>query len=282
MDTWLGNFWLLTLLIWPSVLIVSALLNMLVSWAFSWQELVTCHIMGFLSGVCFYYGTVDPNAVPAPEVGHLAHFFLMAATGLFGLLKWIGVDALQDRATFFWFCAYSTAIATTLSAALDRVAAQVIGYDEKVGRTLWSVLVFGLKAPFGLITTVVGFLIGMIGLGASVKNSKGGFSFIGGVFVSEWGAGSSTDYHATTFSSYVNIFRGGIKDVMTHELYHTRQYIYMQDWLGLFYFTFAALWGVISSAIHAAGSGTFDAGMAFDGDGEVGNPIEIAAHKLSW
>lgn len=282
MDAMLGNVWLLALVVWPSVMIIAALVNMLVSWVFSWQELVTCHLMGMLSGICFYYGTVDPSAVPPPEVGHLAHFFLMIATGLFGLLKWLGVEAFQDREKLFWFCAYSTIIATTLSAAFDRIAAQVIGYDEKVGRTLWSVLMFGLKAPFGLITTVVGLLIGLVGLCFSASRGKGGFSFIGGVFVTEWGAGSSTDYHATTFSSYVNIFRGGIKDVMSHELYHTRQYIYMQDWLGAFYFTIAALWGVISSAIHAAGSGTFDAGMAFDADGEVGSPIEIAPHKLSW
>lgn len=60
-----------------------------------------------------------------------------------------------------------------------------------------------------------------------------------------------------------------------HELYHTRQYIYMSDWLIPFWLV-GAIWGAISGA--SAGE---DAGrMATAAKGHVGNPIEIAAYKL--
>lgn len=278
----LDNVFWLSLVIWPTVLIACAFVNFLISWVFSWQELVFCHLMGSITGLCFYLATVDPAAVPPPEVGDLPHFFLTASLGLFGLLKWLGVEALQDRATLFWVSSVSMFGATAVSAALDRVTYHGVGYDKRICCGLWSLIVVGFKAPFGLITTAVGALIGLIGLLVACGKSNGGFGFIGGILFTEFGYGSSSNYHATTFSSYVNIFKGGVDDVMTHELYHTRQYIYMQDWLGVFYFTVGALWGIISSAIHAAGTGTFKIGMAFDAENQVGNPIEIAPHKLDW
>ena len=91
--------------------------------------------------------------------------------------------------------------------------------------------------------------------------------------------------HATTFGWVVNAFKGDIAGVVKHELYHTRQYIYMHDWLGIFYFTYGAVWGLMSAMIEANSKKTaFDAAYAFRGKAsggeEVGNPIEIAAYRL--
>jgi hypothetical protein len=138
-----------------------------------------------------------------------------------------------------------------------------------------------------MITTIVGLLIMIIGLIArAAKSSDNGdkwFVFTGGALFLGWG---STGEYATTFGGVVNVFEGKIAKVIKHELYHTRQYIYMHDWLGVFYFTFAALWGVISAKIHADNKGVpFDGWLAFraevNGASEVGNPIEAAAYRLA-
>ena len=50
------NVWLLAFLIWPAVIIGAALLNMLISWTFSWSELVMDYLIGAVIGVCFYFG----------------------------------------------------------------------------------------------------------------------------------------------------------------------------------------------------------------------------------
>jgi hypothetical protein len=273
-DGLLSNFFFLSFLAWPVVVLLAAGANMLISWTFSWQELVIDAMIGFVIGMCFYFGT----AGPPKDIDAAKHFFLTASIGLFGLLKWLGVETFQDVSTLFWASAISIVGATAACAGLDRVAVQVIGRESSVCNGLFSLLVFGLKAPFGLFTTVVGTAIGIIGLFVACANkADGGFGFIGGVVYTQWGLSGK---HATTFSSYVNVFKGPVKNVIDHELYHTRQYIYMQDWLGVVFFTVGAIWGLISSA--AAKGNTFDAAHAFRADGDVGNPIEVAAYKLDW
>jgi hypothetical protein len=267
----MDNVFLLALLIWPLVVILSALANMLISWSFSWQELVLNYLIGMAIGICFYYGTNGPP----DQIGGAAHFFLTVSLGFFGLLNWAGVEALRDPGNLFWASSVSVVLATILSGGLDRLAIHAIGRTPSVGNTLLSIVTFCVKIPFALITTVVGTLIGIVGAIVAATKPTGGFGFIGGVFYSQWGLPGS---FATTFSSYVNVWQGPAADVIDHELYHTRQYIYMQDWLGVMYFTVAAVWGLISSAA----SGSFDASRAFNAVGDVGNPIEVAAYKLNW
>jgi hypothetical protein len=273
MEDALGNVYLLTFLFWPLVVLVAAGVNMLISSTFSWQELVIDTLIGMAIGLCFYFGTTGLT----DDHAGVQHFFLSVSIGLFGLLKWIGVEAFQDHVTLFWVSSISVVGATAVSAGLDRVAVQVISREGDVCSGLWSLLEIGIKAPFGIFTTVVGMAIGIIGLFvACAKKPDGGFGFIGGVVYTQWGLAGK---HATTFSSYINVFEGKINTVIDHELYHTRQYIYLQDWLGTVYFTIGAIWGLISSA---ASSNPMDLGHAFRADGEVGNPIEIAAYKLKW
>jgi hypothetical protein len=273
MEDALGNAYLLTFLAWPMVVLVAAGLNMLISWTFSWQELVIDALIGMAIGLCFYFGT---TGLTEDHAG-VQHFFLTVSIGLFGLLKWIGVEALQDHVTLFWVSAIGVIGATAASAVLDRVAVQVISREGDVRSGLWSLLEVGIKAPFGIFTTLVGIVIGIIGLFvARAHKPDGGCGFIGGVVYSQWGLAGE---HATTFSSCINLFKGKINEVIDHELYHTRQYIYIQDWLGVVYFTIGALWGVISTA--ASGNAT-DLSFAFRADGNVGNPIEVPAYKLNW
>ncbi len=272
MESVVGNVFLLSMLLWPMVVLLAAGLNMLISWTFSWQELVMGYLIGVVIGLCFYSGT----AGPPEEVDAWEHFFLTASIGLFGLLKWLGTGVFQDPETLLWAGAGSVLGATAVCAGTDRFAVQVIGRTSNVGNVLLSVLVFGIKAPFGLFTTAVGTVIGIIGAIVASTQEHGGFGFIGGVFYTQWGLSGR---HATTFSSYVNVFRGDVSGLIDHELYHTRQYIYMQDWLGVVYFTIGAVWGWVSSAVSSSG---FDARKAFTAAGELGNPLEVAAYKLDW
>jgi hypothetical protein len=63
-----------------------------------------------------------------------------------------------------------------------------------------------------------------------------------------------------------------------HELYHTRQYIYMSDWLIPFW-CLGCVWGVISAA--SSSEHEVSADLAFGADGDIGNPVEVAAHRLA-
>ncbi|PKM44475.1 MAG: hypothetical protein CVV05_12085 [Gammaproteobacteria bacterium HGW-Gammaproteobacteria-1] len=263
------NVALVALVLWPAVILIAALINMLFAMTFSWSELVIDYLIGVVIGVCFYFGTTG-------QVSGIEHFFLMLSTGLFGLLKWAGVDALADPQVLFLVAAGSVIGATLLTAALD-YAALALGTTMSVGGGFLSAFIFLLKAPFAMVTTVVGLVIGLIGVIVGLVNGKGGFGFLGGVFYFEWGRGGPGDVHATTFGSVVNVFAGKMSSVMAHELYHSRQYIYLHDWLGVFYFTVAGLWGLISSA--AAKNFSVYYFYAADRAREYGNPIETVAYR---
>jgi len=263
----MDNLFLTAFVLWPGVILVAALLNMLVWWSFSWSELVIDYLIGMVIGLCFFYGTAD-------DATALNHFLLTLSQGLFGLLKWVGVSALDDRQTLFVISAACTGGATLLTAALDH-AALAVGRRMSVGGGILSFFIFLFKAPFAILTSAVGLLIGLIGVIVGTINKKGGFGFLGGVFYFEWGLSHT---HATTFGWIVNVFRGRMADVIDHELYHTRQFIYLHDWLGIFYFTVAGVWGLISSAVSSL---PFDARYFFVAHPakEIGNPIESVPYK---
>ena len=260
------NVFLVAFVLWPGVVLVAALLNMLLVWTFSWSELVMDYLIGIVIGVSFHFGTVG-------EVSAIEHFFLMVSTGLPGLLKWGGVAALQEPQALFLVTAGAVVAATLITGALDR-AVLAIGTRMSVGGGLLSLLILPFKLPFALITTAIGLLIGVIGLIVGLVNRKGKLGFLGGVPYVEWGL---PGHHATTFGAMVNVFCGPTHSVLAHELYHTRQYIYLHDWLGVFYFTIAGLWGLISSAAGRS----FDVSYFYRASRtrEIGNPIECVPYR---
>lgn len=270
-----GSVLLMGLVIWPAVILLAALLNMLISWTFSWSELAVDYLVGVLVGLSFSYGA-------GPDASAAGHFFLTVSHGLIGLLKAAGVGFLADPDTFLAVSATGIVGVTAISAALDRVAETTVGSPGGIVLSCFQVL---LKAPFALMTSTVGLLVGLIGMiyrAASGGSSSGNpVAFAGGALFFEWGMSGT---HATTFGWMVNVFRGTTKDVVGHELYHTRQYVYLHDWLGVFYFTVAGLWGLVSSAIAAGSSPSksFEVSHYYQGEksggAEVGNPLEVAAY----
>jgi hypothetical protein len=268
------NVYALTFGLWPAAVILCALLNMLITFKFSWSELIIDYLIGMVIGVCHYYGMVGN------DISGWEHFFLMVSTGLFGLLEWTGTIEMTS-ANFFWLCVGCQAGCILLTGALD-YGAGAIGYSsnaQKGGNIALSFLIILFKFPWALVTTGVGLIIGIIGLiyRATHTSPHGdGVGFVGGTLWFEWGG---PPYHATTFGCVVNAFRGSVSDTFRHELVHSRQYIYMHDWLGVFFFTLAGIWGVISSAI---GDTSFIGTRYWDAHNtdEIGNPIEIVpTHK---
>jgi hypothetical protein len=99
----------------------------------------------------------------------------------------------------------------------------------------------------------------------------------------EWNP-KTADARATTLGATFMVWNGKAKDVVFHELYHTRQYMYLHDWLIPFWL-FGGLWGLISAAIHNAtlpkGTPGVDVLCHFSAashDQERGNPLERAAY----
>ena len=161
------NVWLLAFLIWPAVIIGAALLNMLVSWTFSWSELVMDYLIGVVIGVCFYFGMNG-------EVKWFEHLFLMVSLGLFGLLKWVGVSYFADPQTLFLWTVVSIGIAVPLTGGLDWATVEIgdSSGGRRVGRGILSFFIWTLKAPFTLITPAVGLLVGVIDLIVRVDNNN--------------------------------------------------------------------------------------------------------------
>jgi len=266
------NVYLVVLVFWPGVVVGAALLNMLVSWVFSWSELIIDYMIGVVIGLCFFYCCTNPD----PEMWKwYESLFLIASHGLFGILKIARVEWLLDPGNFFLVSSLCIGGAVLITAALDHASAALGDSGGGVG---FSFLVVLFKAPFTLITTVLGVVIGVIGLiYGKATNDDQEFTFLGGALFFKWGM---SGVHATTFGWAVNVFKGGItsNNILPHELYHTRQYIYLKDWLGIFYFTVAGLYGIISAAISSVPfSGTYF--FQAHGTQEVGNPLECAAYR---
>ena len=265
----MDNPYVLSLLFWPAVLLVCAGINMLVTWTFSWSELIFDYAIGVVVGVVFFVGT-QSNA------GGAELFFLVFSHGLFGLL-WAASDGFQQSVgsaeTFCWMLAGVRVGATLWSAAWDRVSS-LLGAKLDWGPFFFSLLVAPAKLPFALVTSAIGLLIWLAGMFWAIFGS-GKAGFAGGVFFAEFSPGTS-GHHATTLGFTVHTWFGNTP--LTHELYHTRQYIYMCDWLIPFW-VLGTLWGLISAA---AAKLTVSPAVAFGADSakKVGNPIEIAAYHI--
>jgi hypothetical protein len=239
------NFWLLSFAIWPGVIVLSGLLNMGIWGKFGWSELIVDYVIGFTLGVCFWWFVRTEQRSFAPS------FFLVFTHGLFGLLRVFNV--IGSTQALFWWSAGATVGCTALAAALDH-AAVAIGTTMSGGGVAISVLIFLLKAPFALFSTAIGLLIFIVGLCHSGATNAGA-GFLGGVTYEEWN--TAEPHWATTVGATVHCWQGPFSRVMEHELYHSRQYIYMRD---LLIPSWAICW-------------------TFSGQGED-NPIEDVAYQI--
>ena len=147
---------LFILVLWPGVIIVAALLNMLISWGFSWSELVIDHLAGILMGVFFSMGVLG-------DVRWYDHLLLTLFHGLPGLLKWLGFGFLNNPWIVFAFSA-SLIVGATIVAGLLDLATRALGSKMGIATGLISFLNWLIKLPFTLITPAIGLLIGIVGI----------------------------------------------------------------------------------------------------------------------
>ena len=261
------NQYVIAFLFWPGVVLVCALLNMLFTWTFSWSELIFDYFIGVLAGWFLFAGTEkDPHAVNS--------FFLFFSHGMFGLLWWVSSAfraAFSTPEMFFWTMAIVRIVATIWCAAWDHLSVHLECKLEP-GPFFFSFLLLPVKASFAWITSGFGFLIWIAGaFNAKFGDGKAGLA--GGLFFDEFSPGGTKGSKATTLGFTVHTWIGNMP--FKHELYHSRQYIYMSDWLVPFWCA-GILWGLISSAISDTKVSPFKA----DKTKEVGNPIEVAAYHI--
>jgi hypothetical protein len=132
-------------LLWPAVVILSALLSMLTQWRFSWSQLVMDYLAGMVIGLFFFLRTES-------TAGFLAHSGLVVSHGLWGLLFVTSTIARRDD--LFWIAAGTTLGATLVAGLLDRAA---VAIGNNVGGFFLSLLVLlPLKLPFALVTLTGG------------------------------------------------------------------------------------------------------------------------------
>ena len=106
---------------------------------------------------------------------------------------------------------------------------------------------------------------------------KGEAGFAGGVFLHRVLPGGGKGLHATTVGFTVHAWYGDMP--FKHELYHTRQYIYLSDWLIPFW-CLGLLWGLVSAAASEHDV-SFELATGAHETDEVGNPLEVAPTRLA-
>ena len=258
-------------LLWPAVVILSASLSMLTQWRFSWSELVMDYLAGMVLGFFFFLGTQS-------TAGFLAHAALVFSHGVWGLLFVTSTIATRDD--LFWIAAGATLGATLLSGLLDRAA---VAIGNNVGGFFLSLLVLlPLKLPFALLTSTVGLAIFLVGLYRRTNEDKNtvprtGIGLEGGLAYVEWDtAGPERD--ATTLGIGLPVWTGHVESAIEHELYHSRQYVMLRDWMIPTWIA-GGVWGLVSSWID--GSFSTDAFISAKHDKEVGNPMERVGYQIN-
>jgi hypothetical protein len=264
----MDNAFLMILLAWPGVIVACGLLNMLVSWTFSWSELIFDYLVGLAIGGFFMWGTAD-------GAGGFAKFMLVFSHGLFGLLNVADVSLFASRGALFAWSAGGLGGALIVAGLLDRVAL-AIGGSMSVGAAFVSVPSWLLKVPFSLVTSGVGLLFFLVGIVRALAGRNGSVGIHGGVLYVEWSNASGSAF-ATTVGSTVQVWKGRLSRLVAHELYHSRQYQYLRDWL-IPAWLLGGLWGLISGAV--AGRPSIRYFSTADALHEVGNPLERAAYRL--
>jgi hypothetical protein len=267
----MNTFALQAFVFWPGVVVGSALLSMLTVLKFSWSELVIDYIVGVVLGIFFFLGT-EPNPTGPFK------FLLVFSHGLWGLL-WL-TGRITTRVQLFEFAAISTGAATLAAGLLD-MGTVAIGKNRNVGSGILSIFIVLIKAPFSLFSSAVGLVFWIVGALRSIA-PDGEVGLNGALYV-EWSSPGNS-WSALTLGATVQVWFGSMASAIEHELPHTRQYIYMRDWM-IPAWLVGGVWGLISSGIWAAsGPGrsfsmnAFRKAMASE---EVGNPLERVSYQIS-
>jgi hypothetical protein len=253
-------------LLWPITVLAASLINMLIWRAFTWSELVFDGLVGLLIGTCYVVGT-------GAQAGGWGHLFLVMSHGIPALLF---LGGALSKGALLWTSIIMVLGCTTIAAALDR-AALAIGKSMSLPGGLFSGLVHLFKLPFSLVTSGVGLLFVIVGIVRAATSQNCRIGFLAGQIYVEWDSSSDSTY-ATTIGFTVQVWRGQFERVIEHELYHSRQYIYLHDWL-IPAWVLGGVWGLASSAV--AGQPSLMCFQAAKPDREVGNPIERAPYRLS-
>lgn len=257
------------LIFWPSVVVIAALLNMLISWTFSWSELIVCFLAGIVSG---YFLTSGLH----PEASAVSKVFLVLSHGLIGVLSWGDVGGLSNRDIFLYWNTGVLLATVPVCALLDR-ATLTIGKNMNFKGGLLSILILLLKAPFTLVTSSVSLVVFFIlsGIWAALIGKHSRLGFLGGAPYMEWNykkAGSS----AVTLGFTINTWYGNLSKIIGHELYHTRQYMIFRD-LFIPFWLLGGIWGWISAAISKE-PWKLSYFFVAHPKKEIGNPLECAAY----
>lgn len=189
----MDNVLIVSLLFWPQVVVVCAALNMLISWTFSWAELIFDVMIGVLAGY-FLYAGIQPDPHPAVT------FFFVFSHGVPAIAWWLtdGFATLgtgMDPAAFIGWMALLRVGAVFWTAGFDRIST-LLGARLGWGAFFFSFVVAPAKLMFATFTSAVGFLIWLAGLFWAFGDGRA--SFAGGVLLTEFKPGSATNYHATT------------------------------------------------------------------------------------
>ncbi|MDG5814104.1 hypothetical protein QA601_03375 [Chitinispirillales bacterium ANBcel5] len=265
----MNNYLFVILILWPCTLVAATLLNMLISQAFNWSELLFCIFAGICIGYFFMTGTE-----PAPHA--IDQFMLIFSHGLFGLFSVAGIRDFSNRMVLYQWSALFMIAAVIITALLDRLAL-TIGKSMNTAGFLLSLLIFPLKAPFTLITSGVSLIIFFLfsGIWVAIFRNNTRLGFLGGTPYIEWNFGGNYSF-ATTLGFTVNTWKGNLSTLLGHELYHTRQYMIFRDWFIPFWLL-GGIWGLITSMLS---SNPFDIRYFFIAhpSKNIGNPLEQAAY----
>lgn len=258
------------LVLWPLSIMLTALVSMGIWKTFSWSELVLDAVAGMVIGgitvACFASGAGDGT-----------RWLLIPSHGLIGLLQFTGALHISTLSSFFLVSALSAFGATLLAAALDHAAVK-LGPDPSAGSIVLAIFMFPLKLTFSPFTTGVGLVFFLVGAIRSFFPG-GRVGIAGGELYVEWSNGGAYS-SATTLGGTVQIWKGPFSTLIDHELYHTRQYIYLRDWMIPFWLV-GGIWGLISAGIADKGFKASCFQAARTGQKGIGNPIEAAAYNIS-
>lgn len=214
---------------WPGVVLICAAINMVVSRTFSRAELQVDYIAGAVAGWFLFHGT-------RPGADEVDKFFLIFSQGFFGILWESGVFSSAEQ--FFLIAGVYKIVATWWAARSDKKPRKT---------ALRSLFTLPAKLPFAIFTTAVGLTIWIV-----AKLGKRKTRFVGGIFLSEFRPGGRR-CSAVSLGATVHTWYGDTP--LEHELYHSRQYIYLGDWLIPFWLL-GLPWGMRK------------------------NPLEVAAYRL--
>lgn len=258
------------LVLWPLSIVLTAIVNMGIWKTSSWSELILDVIAGMVIGGL-------TAAAFASGAGDGIRAMLIPSHGLIGVLQFTGAIHIGTLSGFFLTSAICAFAATFLSAGLDHLAVK-LGPDPSAGSIALAIVMFPLKLTFSPFTTGVGLVFFLVG--AIRSGFPGGrVGIAGGELYVEWSQGGPVS-SATTLGGTVQIWKGSFSDLIDHELYHTRQCIYLRDWMIPFWLV-GGIWGLISAGIadKAFKATCFQA--ARTGQQGIGNPIEAAAYNIS-